>query len=92
MYTKTDIDKQTRREALLSCLLAILYFIWWYGFAYGLAPAPGDTVFPELLFGLPIWFFMSCIVGPLLFTLLCFIMVRCFFKNIPFETNLEEEK
>ncbi|ATG73128.1 hypothetical protein CGX12_03995 [Zobellella denitrificans] len=64
-----------RREALLSVLLALLYLAGWAATAY-LVP-PGLT-----LAGWPLWFVLSCLFNPLLFVLLCALMVRVCFRPV----------
>lgn len=75
--------KQTHKEALYSLALTVLYFLWWYIGAY----VPGNTAVEEytFIFGMPLWFFLSCIVGTILFSFLSWIMVRFLFKEIIFE-------
>lgn len=64
-----------RREALLSVLLTSLYMMAWWLTAY-LVPA-------ELtLGGWPLWFLLSCLFNPLLFIILCILMVRCCFTVV----------
>ncbi|PSJ45396.1 DUF997 family protein [Zobellella taiwanensis] len=64
-----------RREALFSVLLALLYLAGWAATAY-LVP-------PDLsLAGWPLWFMLSCLFNPLLFTLLCLLMVRYGFRAV----------
>ena len=60
---------QANREALLTLGAYGLYFVWWYACAYGLGH--GDPEGYDYIFGLPAWFFLSCIAGyPLLSALL----------------------
>lgn len=64
-----------RREALLSVLLSGLYMVAWWLTAY-LVPA-------ELTVGgWPLWFLLSCLFNPLLFIILCILMVRYCFTAI----------
>jgi uncharacterized membrane protein YhdT len=37
------------------------------------------------VFGLPAWFFYSCIVGFVVMVTLVIVIVKFFFKDIPFE-------
>lgn len=50
---------QANREALLTLGAYGLYFVWWYACAYGLGD--GDPEGYTYIFGLPAWFFLSCI-------------------------------
>ncbi|CAM3857184.1 hypothetical protein VA7868_01938 [Vibrio aerogenes CECT 7868] len=85
MQKRTEIYHQSQKEACWALVLSILYFIWWYVSAYGFAPAPGDQQLPQLILGLPVWFLLSCIIGPALFTLLCFLMVKFFYRDVPLD-------
>lgn len=68
-----------RREAALCLLLTLLYFFAWYGTAY-------FTPLQLELWGLPLWFLLSCMVMPLLFIVLCALMVNRLFIEIPLDT------
>jgi len=37
--------------------------------------------------GLPRWFELSCVFAPLLFIVLCWLMVRLVFRDMPLEDN-----
>ena len=79
---------QANKEALLALAAYALYFVWWYVCAYGM----GDKD-PELysyVFGMPEWFFYSCIVGYPLLTALLWVMVRFFFKEMPLDDEEEQ--
>lgn len=70
--------KQANKEAKLSLLLTFIYLIGWIVCAYFV----GDNIG---LLGFPLWFELSCIMVPLGFILLCWIIVKFQFKNIPLE-------
>jgi uncharacterized membrane protein YhdT len=78
----------SNREALMGIGLAILNFIWWYAFAYGLGGKPVKEY--SYIFGFPAWFFYSCVVGFVLFSILVYVMVRFAFQDVPFEDGEEE--
>lgn len=81
--------KQCNREALMGVGLGVLNFIWWFGWGYGLGSgSPSEYTY---IMGFPAWFFMSSIVGAVLFTVLAVIMVSMFFKDVPLETISEKE-
>ncbi|UJF19160.1 YhdT family protein [Vibrio sp. SS-MA-C1-2] len=75
--------RQANKEALWSVALAVGYFVWWYASAYGLAPAAGDPL--TLYWGVPLWFLMACIIGPIVFILLSIAMVKFIFKDMSLE-------
>ncbi len=79
------IYKQANREAIWAVMLALGYFVWWYMTAYGFAPAPDDTSMPTLYWGLPLWFLLSCVIGPIIFTILCALMVKLIYRNVSLE-------
>ncbi|MDN4071650.1 YhdT family protein [Fictibacillus terranigra] len=87
--------KISNREALMGIGLAVLNFIWWYAFSYGLGGKPVKEY--HYIWGLPAWFFYSCVAGFIVFSILVYIMVKFFFTEVPFEDvpdleNLKEEK
>ncbi|WP_242705689.1 YhdT family protein [Pontibacillus sp. ALD_SL1] len=78
--------KIAHREALIGVGLAIINFLWWYCFAYGLGDqAPEDYTY---IWGLPSWFVYSCIGGFILMAILVTFVVTVWFKEVPFD---EEE-
>ncbi|MED2303771.1 YhdT family protein [Bacillus thuringiensis] len=75
------------REALIGLGLAIINFIIWYGFAYGLGSKnPSEYTY---VFGFPACFFYSCIVGFIVMVILLSLVVRFVFQDISLD---EEEK
>ncbi|MDN7226492.1 YhdT family protein [Planococcus sp. N064] len=80
--------KIANREALIGLGLAIFNFIWWFGFAYGMGSRPVEEY--TYIFGLPDWFFYSCVVGFLLIVVLVIVIVKFFFVEVPFEEEEDE--
>lgn len=81
--------KQCNKEALMGAGLGILNLIWWFVTGYGLgSKAPEEYSY---ILGFPTWFFMSCILGGILFTVLAIIMVMKFYKDMPLERMTPEE-
>lgn len=78
--------KIAHREAKIGVGLALFNFVWWFGFAYGMGSRPVEEY--SYVFGLPDWFFYSCVVGFLLIAVLVIVIVKFFFVEVPFE---EEE-
>lgn len=77
--------KQANKEALLALGAYGLYFIWWYVCAYGMGSgSPDDYAY---VWGLPEWFFYSCIVGYPLITILLWALVRFKFKHMSLEAE-----
>lgn len=79
------LNKQLNKEAIYTCILYLLFFIWWYATAYGLADAP------QRVWGLPLWFFLSCIVGWGLCCIGVTVLVKKFFRHVDLEAyNIED--
>ena len=88
-----SLDKRFKiahKEALIGVILVIINFIIWYGFAYGLGSVKVKDY--TYVFGLPAWFFYSCILGSIIMIVLVILTVKYIFQDIPFETNEEEHK
>ena len=80
--------KVANREALIGVGLALFNFVWWFGFAYGMGSRPVEEY--TYIFGLPDWFFYSCVLGFLLIVVLVIVFVKFFFVEVPFEEEDEE--
>lgn len=75
--------QQLAKEARWAILLTLFYILGWVGFAYFSPQGRG-------LFGFPIWFELSCIFLPVLFTLMAILMVKKVYKNIDLEVKQDE--
>ena len=87
--------KQLNKEALLTVGLYIFYFAWWYFFAYYFGEQEVSSY--RYIVGLPEWFFYSCVLGLIVINLAVFVVVKCFFRDIPLdeysgECNKEEKQ
>ena len=71
---------QANREARWAFGLTIAYLLAWSFAAY----IPDDK---QGITGLPHWFEMACLLLPLVFTLLCWLMVRFIFRDISLEDS-----
>jgi len=80
--------KIANREALIGCGLAVINFIWWFGFAYGLGSKPPEEY--TYIMGFPAWIFFSMIVGTLLMFVLVFIVVKFMLTDISLEDDEDE--
>jgi uncharacterized membrane protein YhdT len=83
LETEDKRFKQAHKEALIGVGLVVFNFLWWYGFAYGLGSRPVKSF--HYVFGMPAWFFYSCIAGYIVVTLLVIVLVKFFFRDIPFD-------
>ncbi|WP_077071559.1 YhdT family protein [Mailhella massiliensis] len=75
--------RQADREALITLGLYVFFFVWWTAFAFGLGS--GDVEDYGYVFGLPEWFFYSCVLGYPVMTLILWGVVRRFFADIPLD-------
>ncbi|VXD02779.1 conserved hypothetical protein; putative inner membrane protein [Enterobacterales bacterium 8AC] len=71
---------QAHREARWALGLTLLYLLAWSLAAYLPDSTAGIT-------GLPHWFEMACLLVPLLFIGLSWLMVRGVFRDIPLEDS-----
>ncbi|MGF6376587.1 putative membrane protein YhdT [Clostridiales Family XIII bacterium PM5-7] len=89
ILTEKQKNQQIKREALISLGLYVLFFIWWYFTGYGIAEKGTPETYTYVM-GLPLWFFLSCIVGYILFSIATIIVVKLCFKN--FDLGDEEKE
>ncbi|QBY45358.1 YhdT family protein [Arsenophonus nasoniae] len=69
---------QSNKEARWSAFLTVAYLCSWIMAAY----LPGEKVG---ITGMPLWFELSCLYLPLIFILLCILMVKFIFKQMSLE-------
>ena len=81
--------KQCNKEAAYGIILGLANMAWWYIFGYGLGSKPVDEY--KYILGFPSWFFMSSILGAVVFIVLTFIMVNKLCVDMPLEKMTEEE-
>ena len=87
---KNSISKQINKEVLITIVLYLIYFIWWYYFAYKYSSDNVEEY--KYILGLPEWFFYSCVVGLVLVNILVYIYVKFFFKDIDFDKYNENNE
>ncbi|WMI82145.1 YhdT family protein [Anaerotignum sp. MB30-C6] len=85
--TEKERNLQMKKEALISLGLYVAFFLWWYFTGYGLA---GDTKGYTYIMGLPLWFFLSCVVGYILFCVAVIVVVKVFFKDFSLDETADE--
>jgi uncharacterized membrane protein YhdT len=71
-----------KREALIGIGLVIFNFIWWFGFAYGMGSR--DVSDYQYVFGLPAWFFYSCVLGFIIMIVLVIVVVKKWLTEVDF--------
>ena len=54
---RNNISKQINKEVLITIVLYLIYFIWWYYFAYEYSSDNVEEY--KYILGLPEWFFYS---------------------------------
>lgn len=86
ILTEKERNRQIRKEAMVSFGLYFAFFCWWYITGYGLGS--GDPKKYSYIMGLPLWFFLSCIVGYVGFCIATVVIVRKVFKNFSLEETL----
>lgn len=74
--------RTTTRETCIIIGLYLLFFAWWYFAAYGFGEDPSQY---RYVFGFPEWFFYSCIAGYIGISVILWIVVRLFFKDLPLD-------
>ncbi|RKS87009.1 putative membrane protein YhdT [Orbus hercynius] len=75
---------QANKEAKLSLYITVCYLICWSFFAYFSYDEIG-------IFGLPLWFELSCIFAPISFIIVCSIVVKYLFKDISLEIQADKK-
>ncbi len=82
----TDSEyRQTNKEAAITLGLYAFFFIWWTAFAFILGSGSPDDY--SYVFGMPAWFFWSCVAGYPVITVLLWFVVKKYFKNISIDIN-----
>ena len=76
------------REALIGIGLVLINFLLWYGTAYGIGSIPVAEY--TYIWGMPAWFFYSCILVTVVMLLLVVIAVKFLFKEVLLDK--EEER
>ncbi|WP_064615567.1 YhdT family protein [Streptobacillus moniliformis] len=79
------MKKQIDKEALITSIIYLIYFVWWYYFAYIYPPKNVEEY--KYILGLPEWFLYSCIVGFIWVNIAVFAVIKIFFKNIYLDTG-----
>ena len=83
-------QSQINKEAIITVILYIIYFIWWYitGFVMG----DKDPSQYTYVLGLPLWFILNSFVGPILFIIAVIFTVKCFFVDFDLDSEENKEK
>lgn len=73
-----DKFRQSGKEALGALGLAVLYLLCWWGSS--LVEHSKVTVW-----GMPLWFALSCVFAPMVFVVLCPLMIRLLYRDFDLE-------
>ena len=89
--TEKERNRQMKKEAIISIAMYVGFFVWWYFTGYGIAEKGTPDTYTYVL-GLPMWFFLSSIVGYVLFSIATILVVRLCFKNFDLGPAADEEQ
>ena len=96
MILENKKRKQERRfsiahkEALIGCVLTVINFVLWFGFAYGLGSKPPEEY--TYILGIPAWIFFSLISVTLFMFILVFFVVKFMLTEVSLEDEEEKDK
>lgn len=91
IVTEAQKYNQIKKEVKASLGLYLAFFLWWYFTGYGIAEQGSPETY-TYIFGLPMWFFLSCVVGYILFCIASVIVVKMVFKDFDLGLEAEYEK
>lgn len=74
---------QANKEARFSLYITVIYLIVWIFSAYLFGNNSG-------ILGFPVWFELSCIFTPIGFVLICYLIVKWQFRDIPLDNAAPE--
>ena len=77
--TEKEKYDQCHKEAKITLRVYAGYMVWWFLMGFGLNSL-GVNKLPFIM-NLPMWFFMSCIVGWILVTIVVILVTRKHFKH-----------
>ncbi len=75
--------KQADREALIALGVYGFFFLWWTLFAF--VPGSGDPELYSYVFGMPAWFFYSCVLGYPVVSVLLWVVIKATFSDMPLD-------
>lgn len=77
--TEKEKYQQCNREAIVALIVYTGYMIWWFVTGYGLNSLGVDAL--PWVMGLPMWFFLSCIVGWILCVVVVAVVIKKYFRH-----------
>ena len=89
ILTEKQRNEQIRKEQKISIILYVVFVLWLLITGYGLGL--GDPESFVTIMGLPLWFVLSCIVGPLWFCIASWLVVKYKFKDFDLDKVADEE-
>ncbi len=88
--TENQKNRQIKKEVFASVLLYLIFFIWWYCTGYGIAES-GTPATYHYIWGLPMWFFLSSVVGYIFFCIASVLVVKIVFRDFDLDEEKEEK-
>jgi uncharacterized membrane protein YhdT len=89
ILTEKQRNEQIRKEQRISIVLYVVFVAWLAITGYGLGV--GDPANFVTIMGLPLWFILSCVVGPIWFCIVSWLVVKYKFKDFDLEQVADEE-
>jgi uncharacterized membrane protein YhdT len=89
ILTEKQRNDQIRKEQRISIVLYIVFVAWLAITGYGLGMGNPDNF--VTIMGLPLWFILSCVVGPIWFCIVSWLVVKYKFKDFDLDKVAEEE-
>lgn len=79
---------RSNKEAKWGIILGLVNLVLWFAFGYGFSRGPVEEY--TYVLGFPLWFFLSCIVTPIIVIILVFIITGRM-TDMPLHRMTEEE-
>lgn len=84
---KDETKKKMDKEPFVVAVLYLIFFGFWYLTAYSFGT---DASKYKFIFGMPEWFFYSCIAGYVGICILLYIATKLFFKDTTLEDGQDK--
>ena len=89
-FTEREREAQIKKETIASAIVYIAFIVW--EIVTGYVVGGGDPANYVTILGLPLWFILSCIVGPLWFCIAVALLVKFKFKDFDLESTADEDE
>ena len=88
--TEKERSRQIGKEAKITLVLFLVYFIWWCVTGYVVGGAEKDHY--TYIYGMALWFFLSSVVGYVLFSVATIIIVKTCFRNFDLDETADDDE